>query len=304
MSVSRAKTAALAVAALAGCVFFGLLFAGRRGGRELLDRPRLTPGVALRDLRFYSRALGREMAYRAVLPARVPDAPRLPVAYLLHGAGGAGRNWTSYSDVARFAEQGLILVMPDAGSSYYVNAVEKPQDRYEDYIVSDLIPDVETRLPAAPGRGSRAVVGVSMGGYGAVKLALSHPELFAFAGGMSSAIDVPTRRFAARRFLQYRRHAAIFGPWGSSERRARDPFVLARTADAATSPYFFLSCGDREGLLPSNRRFAELLADRRIRHEFHVVRGGHDWYQWDAQLATVFASLREHLDRPTLSRQP
>ena len=67
------------------------------------------------------------------------------------------------------------------------------QDRYEDYIVKDLISEVESKFPAAGEREKRAIVGVSMGGFGAVKLALVHPELFVFAGGMSSAIDVPSR---------------------------------------------------------------------------------------------------------------
>ena len=67
--------------------------------------------------------------------------------------------------------------MPEGGSSYYTNAVDPPQDRYEDYIVKDLICDVERKFPVAAGRSNRAIVGVSMGGFGAVNLALRHPEL-------------------------------------------------------------------------------------------------------------------------------
>jgi S-formylglutathione hydrolase FrmB len=63
--------------------------------------------------------------------------------YLLHGGGGGYRDWSNYSDVAQFAEHGFILVMPEGNSSYYVNAAERPQDRYEDYITKDLIADVE-----------------------------------------------------------------------------------------------------------------------------------------------------------------
>ena len=159
------------------------------------------------------------MPYRVVLPANIPPGTKLPVVYLLHGSGGDFREWTNDSDVARFAENNLILVMPEGNSSYYVNAVKRPADRYEDYIVKDLISDVEARFPVASTRAQRAIVGVSMGGFGAINLSLKHPDWFVFAAGISSAIDVPSRPFSIKRIGQYRGHAAIFGPWGSQTRR-------------------------------------------------------------------------------------
>lgn len=249
----------------------------------------------MRDVSFRSAALNRDMQYRVVLPASVAAGARLPVVYLLRGGGGNFRDWSNYSDSARFAERGLILVMPEGDESYYVNAAERPQDRFEDYIVNDLITDVESKFPAAAGRATRAIVGVSMGGFGAVKLALSHPDLFVFAGGISPAVDVPSRPFSIKRIQQWQHHRSIFGPWGSQTRRNGDPFVLARSADPARTPYFFLSCGEQEGLLPANRNFAALLENRHFRYEFHAVPGGHNWNQWDARLSGVFQSLFEHL---------
>ncbi len=259
------------------------------------DRPRLSPNVTMQDITFRCAALNRDMQYRVVMPKTVAVGTKLPVVYLLHGGGGGFRDWSNYSDAARFAERGLILVMPEGDDSYYVNAVERPPDRYEDYIVKDLIADVESRFPAAVGRANRAVIGVSMGGFGAVKLALSRPELFVFVAGISPAVDVPSRPFSIKRIQQWRYHRSIFGPWGGAARHNSDPFVLARSADPAKVPYLFLTCGDREGLLPSNKSFAEVLERRRFRYEFHVVPGGHDWNQWDARLPSVFQSLFEHL---------
>ena len=126
--------------------------------RAKRDHPRLAPGVSLEDLTFHSKALGREMPYRVFLPAKVEAGIRLPTVYLLHGNGGSYRDWSNYSDVARYASQGLILVMTDGGSSYFTNAVERPEDKYEDYLVSDLIADVETRFPAAQGRADSRVL--------------------------------------------------------------------------------------------------------------------------------------------------
>jgi putative tributyrin esterase len=267
---------------------------GKKPRETETDRPRLTPNVALEDVTFRSAALNRDMQYRVLLPTHIAAAAKLPVVYLLHGADGSFRDWSNYSDVARFAEQGLILVMPEGDESYYVNAREPPQDRYEDYIVSDLIAEVDKKFPVAPGGANRAIVGVSMGGYGAIKLALSHPELFAFAGGISSAIDVPRRPFSIKRIQQSRHYRSIFGSWGSVTRQNSDPFALARSADPERTPYLFLSCGEQEGLLPVNRNFAALLESRRLRYEFHVVPGGHDWNQWDKRLPGVFQSMFEH----------
>jgi S-formylglutathione hydrolase FrmB len=173
------------------CSISSLMTACNRKKQEAqTDRPRLTPNVAMQDVSFRSAALNREMKYRVVLPRTVAAGLKLRVVYLLHGAGGGFRDWSNYSDSAKFAERGLILVMPEGDDSYYKNAADRPQVRYEDYIVNDLIADVESRFPVAAGRANRAIVGISMGGFGA---------------------------------------------------------------------YLFLSCGDQEGLLPSNRSFVALL---------------------------------------------
>lgn len=258
------------------------------------DHPRLTPGVILYDITFRSAALGRDIQYRVISPTQ-SARPKLPVVYWLHGSGGGFRDWSNYSEVPGFAESGLLLVMPEGESSYYTNAVDPPQDRFEDYVTHDLISDVETRFPVVTGPAGRAVIGVSMGGFGAVKIASRHPDLFVFAGGISSAIDVPRRPFSWKRLSQSRHYESIFGPSGNQSRRDNDPFVLARIVNPKDAPYFFLTCGEQEGLLSSNREFAALLGQRHFHYEFHTVRGGHDWNQWNAWLPTVFRSLAEHM---------
>lgn len=258
---------------------------------ELPDHPRLTPAVKLVDITFHSAALNRDMPYRVVLPVDLAAGLRLPVVYLLHGGGGGFRDWSNYSDVDRFSEHGLILVMPEGRSSYYMNSVQNPQDRYEDYIVSDLIGDVEKRFPAASGQSNRAIAGVSMGGFGAIVLALKHPDLFAFAGGLSSALDVPSRPFSIKRLDQWRHHSSIFGPRGSQSRKDGDPFILARSADPVKAPYFFLTCGEQEGLLPTNKQFAALLKERHFQYEFHSGAGGHDWNQWNARVPDLMKRI-------------
>lgn len=249
----------------------------------------------MRDVTFRSTSLGRDMEYRVILPSLMPSGQKLPVVYLLHGGGGGFRDWSNYSDVASFAERGLILVMPEGNSSYYTNAAERPQDRYEDYIAKDLIADVETRFPVMSDRSSRAIVGVSMGGFGAIKLALKYPDLFVFAAGLSSAIDVPSRPFSIKRIQQWRGHRAIFGAWQGQAQHENDPYILAASTDVSRSSYMFLSCGEQEDLLPANRRFAALLARRKFRYEFQTRPGGHDWNQWNVWLPNLFQRLATHI---------
>lgn len=273
-----------------------LLAACNRQKKASPDLPRLTPSVTLRDVSFWSVALNRQMEYRAIFPRDMGTNEKWQTVYLLHGGGGGFRDWSNYSEVARYAENGFILIMPEGDSSYFVNAAENREDRYEEYVVKDLISDVERRFPAAAGRANRAIVGVSMGGFGAINLALRHPDLFEFAGGISPAIDVPSRPFSVKRISQWLRFRAIFGPWQGPSQRENDPFVLVRSADHVTTPYFFLTCGDQEGLLSPNRQFAQLLEQRHIQYEIHVVPGGHDWNEWSAQVPSLFSSLSKHFE--------
>jgi putative tributyrin esterase len=267
------------------------------------DAPRLSTGVLTEDVVFRSSALGRDMHYRVILPRTLEPGKKLPALYLLHGGGGDFREWSNYSDVAHYAETRLIIVMPQGDSSYYTNAASRAQDRYEDYIVNDLIADVESRFPAARERSHRAIAGVSMGGFGAVKLALKYPELFSFAGGISPALDVPTRPFSIKRIGQWRHHRSIFGDWQGSVQMQNDPYALAEQADPSKTPYLYVSCGDKEGLLPANRKFAAILSQRHFNYEFHVQRGGHNWTQWNAGVPQWVAVLLHEVekDNPTVT---
>src|SRR5215831_16650323 len=95
---------AVAVAAL----LTWIVVARRAAHQPLADHPRLAPGVVLRDVTFYSDSLGRNMQYRVFVPES-SAGQKLPVVYLLHGGGGSFRDWSNYSDVARFAARGLLL---------------------------------------------------------------------------------------------------------------------------------------------------------------------------------------------------
>jgi S-formylglutathione hydrolase FrmB len=300
MASSPRKTLFISILGLTLIVVGWTLFRRAKPTQPIADHPRLAEGVAMYDVVFFSQALQRDMPYRVFLPQATGNQ-KLPVVYLLHGGCCGFRDWSNYSDVARFASQGLVLVMPEGDYSYYTNAAQKPQERFEDYIVVDLPADVKRRVPVRDDRGGRAIVGVSMGGFGSVKLALRHPEQFAFAGALSPAIDAPRRRFSWQRLDQSRHFQEIFGADDSPGRHDNDPFFLVRGAEAAKIPYLYMTCGREEGLLAPVREFSALLDRYHIAHEFHVAPGGHDWNQWNSQLSAVFGSLTSHLDVGGLS---
>lgn len=277
------------------CCLIFFLSACRGNKHTPPDHPRSTSGVAMQDVTFYSAALGRAMPYRVYLPADLQAGHDFPVVYLLHGGGADFRSWSNESDVAQYARAGLILVMPEGDESYYMNEVKSPANRYEDYITRDLIADVERRFPARKDRDGRAIIGISMGGFAAVEYALSHPQLFVFAGALSPSIDVPFRRFNLRRPGQWWKFRNIFGPVGSRDRAERNPFEIVRTVDPKQTPYLYLTAGEQEPLLEPNRRFVALLQRHGFAYEFHTKPGGHDWSEWNAQIPGCFSALSRHI---------
>jgi putative tributyrin esterase len=273
------------------------LFACRTTRRSQPDHPRKAIGVEMQDVVFYSTALSRTMPYRVYLPATRSAGEKFPVIYLLHGGGADYRSWSEESDVAHYALTGLILVMPDGDESYYMNEVESPRNRFEDYITHDLIADVEQRFPARNDREGRAVIGISMGGFAAVDYAFMHPALFIFVGALSPSIDVPFRHFNLRRIGQWWKFRNIFGPTGSQERSDRNPFQLVRTANPKQTPYIYLTAGSEEPLLEPNRRFVAQLHRHGFAYEFHTKPGGHDWGEWNAQIPGCFAALSRFIPK-------
>jgi S-formylglutathione hydrolase FrmB len=210
------------------------------------------------------------------------------VIYLLHGNGEGYGRWSTASTIGRLVPKDYVLVMPEGHSSYWVNSATVKRDRYEDFITRDLIADAEHGLAVR----DRAIVGNSMGGFGAIVLAMKHPDLYRFAGALSPPVDYPERRFAWRRWGQSMAIRAIFGPAGSETRRANDPFVLAKTVDPTRMPFLWISCGDQEPLLGPVRRFDAALTQRGVVHEFVLGRGGHDWRQWNGELAGMVNGMQ------------
>lgn len=257
-----------------------------------------TPPQVL-EREFSSTSLGRVIHYKIILPANYErESRRYPVLYLLHGLNGGFSDWESRTNLGHYAEKyKMIIAMPDAGDSWYVNSATNPQDRYEDLIVDDFVPEVESHWRVLRAGHRRAIAGLSMGGYGAIKFALRHPGMFAAAGSISGALDAPgelsTERpdFAAKL-------SEVFGPIGSETRAANDVYNLARQVKAVESEYFYIDCGNGDWALASNREFAKVLSERKFRYEYHETPGIHSWQYWDLRLPNLLEAMAKRIAEP------
>src|SRR5215472_7581118 len=124
-----------------------IVFAGALTACRSEPPPTIPSSPRAHDASFQSAALGRAMKYRVLLPAGYDQsALRYPVLYLLHGAYGDGTDWTRLTHVAQYTDLlPLIVVMPDANNSWYINSAARREDRYEDYIVNDLIAEIDAK---------------------------------------------------------------------------------------------------------------------------------------------------------------
>src|SRR3954466_9114631 len=143
---------------------------------------------SVETVQFHSNLVNGTLPYNVILPTdyRRSKTTRYPVLYLLHGLGGHYSDWITRTNVADYAAQyRMIVVMPEGNDSWYTDSATKTNDKYESYLVKDLIPTVQRRYRTLETRYGRAIAGLSMGGYGALKFGLKFSGTFIFAGSIS-----------------------------------------------------------------------------------------------------------------------
>jgi putative tributyrin esterase len=239
----------------------------------------------VQDRTFHSKSLDRDMHYLIVLPVGYQQSQqRYPVFYLLHGWAGDYKNWVTLTKLVEYSRRyPMVIVTPDAQNSWYVNSATVPADRFEDYIATDLVHEMDAhwRTIASPQR--RSIAGLSMGGYGSILFGLKHSDLFAVVGSVSGALDGPA---GVEQVMPDLRESAdrAYGPPDSAMRLANNIYSLLAKADRTKIPYLFLECGSRDPFLFSNRKFASELSSNNISYEYHEYPGAHTWEFWDNSL--------------------
>lgn len=270
----------------------------------LASAAEVSKGVAARNVStvsFLSESMGEERRVNVLLPSDYETSTRrYPVLYLLHGLGDDQTAWSLMSNVSGYAAQyPLIVVMPDASRSFYVNSAADPKARFEDYIAKDLIAYVDSHYRTIPLKRSRAVAGLSMGGYGAMLFGFKHYRKFSAAGSFSGAVaiahDAPVRPNETEAGRRSREEIQkLFGAKGTAERAERDPVMLVEKVPATEMPLLYISCGAQDFLVFQNRAFVDLLAKKRIAYEYREISPRlHTWDLWDDQLKVFLGILAE-----------
>jgi len=232
-------------------------------------------GGYLKDGAFYSEALGRTMPYGIYLPPTYDSDPtrHYPVAYMLHGAGGHYSEWVAYGlpesaeDLIWNGEvQPMIIVMPQGDQSYFVNHAGTDGTRWGDYIAFDLIEHIDSTYRTIPQPSSRAVGGLSMGGFGALQLAFTHPEIFGVVGAHSPALHI---------IEQLSDLIAT-----ADEDAEFDPLELAKTLAPAYAPKVWVDAGSQDEWADRDLLLGQTLDARGIPHQVQLSPGQHTAEYW------------------------
>ena len=263
-------------------------------------------GEVRRGLVAPSAALGRAIPYSLYLPDGYDGdgaAVRFPVLFLLHGLGGGERDWLEGGRLAatldRLVAAGeappMVVVMPGLGDGWYVdNPDPAGLGAIETAFLDDLVPFVDRTWRTTGRREGRAVAGLSMGGWGAVRFGMLRPELFVAVASLSGALV--TEEWARTPAWEGYLSGAFGRPVDLARFRAASPFTLLPAfARATPRPALFLTCGDDDelDLEEGNLLFYLALARAGVDAELRITDGGHDWALWSRELEPVLRFVGE-----------
>lgn len=248
----------------------------------------------LLSLEFQSNLMNREMPYRVIVPVGynlVDNKEKsYPVIYLLHGLWGHYNDWSNKAKLEKHSfDYKYIIVMPEGDNGWYTDSKSVKNHNYESYIINELIPEIENKFRVKKERKSRAIAGLSMGGYGALKFGIKYPDKFVLAGSFSGAIGAAQIKLEQVKNMKVV-HDSIkvaFGETNDEYRKENDLYNLIENKSAEQIkklPFIYMDCGNQDFLIGDNRKFSTLLFTKKIPHEFRQLPGKHDWKFWDSQV--------------------
>ena len=218
---------------------------------------------------------------------------RYPVVYMLHGYGENGKDWSDWVNAIKNMEenglQPMIYIFPECGNSYYCNYANKDR-MYMDLIVKDLVPYVDANYRTIADREHRAVMGYSMGGFGAMALPMKNPDVFSISVPLSMSFRTDEQYITESQSGWDNQWGTIFGGKGKSgEDRLTDyykshcPFYqfVPENLETLSRVKWFLHCGDdEEQLLIANDNLHVQMRDNGFEHEFRIGDGAHTGTYW------------------------
>ena len=266
-------------------------------------------GKIIQEKTIKSTILNRNVNYTLYLPADYDQSQRTyPVVYLLHGYTDDNTAWLQFGEVNRYADKAIaegtippmIIVMPDADSSFYINSYDG-KEKYEDFFIKEFIPAIEKAWKIKAEKRFRGVAGLSMGGYGTLIYALKYPELFAAAAPLSAAVfgDDDVTEMPENDFER------IFGPLYGRGLKGKDrlskawydnsipKLVETKSADELKKVRYWIDCGDDDFLIKGNCNLHIMLTEKKVPHEFRVRDGVHDWNYWRTGIVDALKFIGE-----------
>jgi len=255
--------------------------------------------MILNEVKFFSETLGILSSMYVLLPQRkMADvkgrrAPKYKTLYLLHGHSDDHTAWQRYTSIERYAEGlNLAVVMPAVHVSFYNDMAYGL--KYWQFISEEVPALVRDLFPLSAARKDNFVAGLSMGGYGAFKLALTHPERFAAAASLSGAVDlsevVRVKKNEPDNKAWIEEMRTVFGDLSKVPGSKHDLFALARNvAKGPVAPRLYQCCGTEDELHPDNLRFRDLVRRLPLDLTYEEGPGEHNWAYWDKMIQHVLA---------------
>ena len=238
----------------------------------------------------HSHILKRAVRYCVYVPSGYDSGvQRYPVLYFLHGLGDDEQTlfnsggWTLLDELRNQHKMGnFLIVVPEGRRSFYVNSADG-SERYSDFFLQEFMPRIERKYRIREGRAGRAISGISMGGYGALRFAFAHPELFSAVSAQSAALitETPQQLNAAANTGSPLLGVLgpVFGkPIDVAHWNANNPFLLAkRNAAELRKLSIYFNCGqeDNYGFEKGAAALDHQLSGQHIQHEYHAYPGDH-----------------------------
>lgn len=224
-----------------------------------------------------STSMNKEVEVVYVLPDKAVGKMACPVVYLLHGYSGNARSWIQLKpELLQIAdEKGIIFVCPDGKNSWYWDSPKNAAYRYETFVSSELVKYTDEHYATVPAKKARAITGLSMGGHGALWIAMRHKEIFGAAGSMSGGVDI-------RPFPQNWEMSKQLGEFAANK-KVWDEHTVVNQLDKIENGDLAMTidCGEADFFLEVNKDLHNRLLARKIDHDFTIRPGGHTGPYWN-----------------------
>jgi S-formylglutathione hydrolase FrmB len=245
----------------------------------------------------YSNKMKREIKCVVIKPEKYSKKTNLPVVYLLHGYSGKYDNWvkkvtalTSYA-----SSMNVIIVCPDGGfSSWYFDSPIDSTYQYETFISSELVTYIDANYSTIKNANARALTGLSMGGHGGIYVGMQHPQVFGAIGSMSGALDVTFIKSSYQVDKRLGDTVNFAKNW-----KTHSTFAMVDTIKD-TNQKIIIDCGTEDFVLAFNEEIHKRLLKRKIKHDYILRPGKHDWNYWGNAVYFQLAFFKKFFEEEKL----